>query len=280
MNKDLYNTLNVDRKASKEEIRKAYLKKIKENRSTTSPDQKQFENIQKAYKVLFDDESRQLYDRTGSTETEQENHRFQHAQQPNDNAFIQHIFQQFFSQSMQEEPEPEILEVTIRLSLKESLLGFRKEIFYKRIKSCPKCGFGLFFCSFCNNEKLVLMNDQFVLSTKKFCFNSKINVEKRGNYIHEHGRFYVGPLLIQIESENTFQDNSSFVRFDKMNNRLFHKEKITRKTLNDERAVLKLFNSKNFLLKKISYQILNENKTRFILKNLESYTYILEIELL
>ena len=45
MEKNLYTILGLTKNATQEEIRKAYLLKIKKNRSTTNPDQKEFEQI-------------------------------------------------------------------------------------------------------------------------------------------------------------------------------------------------------------------------------------------
>ena len=58
LNEDPKNILGVSNDASEEEIRAAYLKKIKEHPPDRSPDE--FERIRDAYKILCDSYSRML----------------------------------------------------------------------------------------------------------------------------------------------------------------------------------------------------------------------------
>jgi curved DNA-binding protein CbpA len=64
MDRDFYSVLNIPRDASKKEIRKAYLRLARQYHPDLSPEpnaRKQFEDINEAYTILFDDESRTLY---------------------------------------------------------------------------------------------------------------------------------------------------------------------------------------------------------------------------
>jgi curved DNA-binding protein len=68
--KDYYKILGVDRKASDDEIRKAYRKLAKKYHPDYNPDNKQaedrFKEINEAYEVLSDAKKRSYYDRVGS----------------------------------------------------------------------------------------------------------------------------------------------------------------------------------------------------------------------
>ncbi|MGA7953491.1 MAG: DnaJ domain-containing protein [Gloeobacterales cyanobacterium] len=64
MNRDFYSVLNLPRDASKEEIRKAYLCLARQYHPDLNKEpnaRNQFEEINQAYAILFDDESRALY---------------------------------------------------------------------------------------------------------------------------------------------------------------------------------------------------------------------------
>ncbi len=68
--KDYYKILGVDRKASEDEIRKAYRKLAKQYHPDYNPNNKQaeerFKDINEAYEVLSDAKKRSTYDRLGS----------------------------------------------------------------------------------------------------------------------------------------------------------------------------------------------------------------------
>lgn len=68
--KDYYKTLGVDRKASDDDIRKAYRKLAKQYHPDYNPNNKQaeerFKEINEAYEVLSDSKKRSHYDRLGS----------------------------------------------------------------------------------------------------------------------------------------------------------------------------------------------------------------------
>ena len=73
-NKDYYNTLNVQKAASQDEIKKAYFKLAKEYHPDVNkaPEAKEkFATINEAYETLGDDSKRRVYDQTGMTGDEQ-----------------------------------------------------------------------------------------------------------------------------------------------------------------------------------------------------------------
>src|ERR1700752_3222667 len=66
---DYYKTLGVDRKATQDEIKKAYRKLARKYHPDTNKDagaEERFKEISEAYDVLGDPEKRKKYDRGGS----------------------------------------------------------------------------------------------------------------------------------------------------------------------------------------------------------------------
>ncbi|MGA7953656.1 MAG: DnaJ domain-containing protein [Gloeobacterales cyanobacterium] len=79
MERDFYSVLDIPRDASKEEIRKAYLRLARQyhpDLSQESSAREQFEEINQAYSILFDDESRALYNLSEERDKEQQSWRW------------------------------------------------------------------------------------------------------------------------------------------------------------------------------------------------------------
>ena len=222
-------------------------------------------------------EKNQNFNNQSFFQTQNTKQRFQNEDSDFMNMFFQEIFgSSTYNQSMQESS----LEIFLDLNLKESLLGFKKEIKYKRYKECTRCNYNFNFlrCSLCKGEKLIYDNENFILNVSKFCFNEKINISNKGNSVIVRGKIVLSPLIIHIRSESTFKSSTTTAHFDDKNNRLWHKEIINKEILFNDRSSIKLFNGNILLLKNVSKQILEEGKMRFLINN-QNYTYILEFEL-
>ena len=73
-NKDYYKTLNVEKAASKDEIKKAYFKLAKEYHPDVNKEpgaKEKFATINEAYETLGDEGKRKVYDQTGMNADEQ-----------------------------------------------------------------------------------------------------------------------------------------------------------------------------------------------------------------
>ena len=155
--RDLYETLGVNKSASKDEIKSAYRKLAKkyhpDNHETGNADK--FKEVQEAYDILYDDQKRSAYDQFGFAAFEQG------AGQPGSNPFeggfgfgqdmdLGDIFSSFFgggfggqrgSARRNNGPRKgEDLNLSIDISFEESFLGVEKEIIVTRQETCSVCG--------------------------------------------------------------------------------------------------------------------------------------------
>ena len=68
MPKDLYETLEIERGSSQDDIKKAYFKAARTKHPDKGGSAEEFKEIQRAYETLSDPQRRQVYDMTGSEE--------------------------------------------------------------------------------------------------------------------------------------------------------------------------------------------------------------------
>lgn len=68
---DLYETLGLNKKATKKQIKKAYRKKAKKMHPDVGGDESEFSDLNRAYTILIDDNLREIYDKTGTVNTSQ-----------------------------------------------------------------------------------------------------------------------------------------------------------------------------------------------------------------
>ncbi|KAH0981506.1 hypothetical protein GBA52_008683 [Prunus armeniaca] len=138
--RDYYDTLGVSKNANASEIKKAYYglaKKLHPDTNKDDPDaEKKFQEVQKAYEVLKDEEKRQQYDEVGHAAFEDQGNGF-----PNDfrNPFkdifddnIFNIFRQNFG--------GQDIKVSLELSFMEAVQGCSKTVSFPAAVACEDCG--------------------------------------------------------------------------------------------------------------------------------------------
>lgn len=156
-NKDYYEVLGVDKKASADEIKSAYRKLAKKYHPDLNKDDKdaaeKFKEVNEAYEVLGDEKKRANYDQYGNAEG-----------QPNFSDFFGgngggfssgnfsgggfggfgDIFGDIFSafgggRAGATVEQGEDIDVAINLTFEEAAFGVTKEIVIPKIESCPDC---------------------------------------------------------------------------------------------------------------------------------------------
>jgi molecular chaperone DnaJ len=182
-NKDYYEVLGVSKNASADDVKKAFRKLAHEHHPDKGGSAEKFKEINEAYQVLGNADKRQQYDRFGSS--------FQHGQAGGANGFGgfgQGGFSQGgFSQggvnfdfgdlgemfdlgdmfgfgggrktARSGKTRGHDLEMTLAIDFLEAVFGTEKEIQYKKIIVCKKCGGGgaepgskIETCSTCNGH--------------------------------------------------------------------------------------------------------------------------------
>lgn len=139
--RDFYDVLGVNRNSSASEIKKAYYglaKKLHPDTNKDDPDaEKKFQEVQKAYEVLKDEDKRRQYDEIGHAAFEEH----QGSGFPNDfrNPFkdifddnIFNIFRQNFG--------GQDVKIAIELSFMEAVQGCGKTVTFQAAMPCEACG--------------------------------------------------------------------------------------------------------------------------------------------
>lgn len=175
---DYYATLEVDRSASAEEIKKSFRRlalAYHPDRNDSSDAEAKFKQINEAYAVLSDPEKRQRYDRYGRSDSVSDP--FQSGGvNANDlkDIFGDDLFQSLFStlfgggQSSRAAP-PKELRAKVSVTLEEVLSGVEREVKVKRHGACESCqGSGAEGgrkrpCSRCKGRGQVSVNRGFIV---------------------------------------------------------------------------------------------------------------------
>lgn len=148
MSKDYYNILRVDKKASKEEIKKAYRKlalKYHPDKNTGDKGfEEKFKEISEAYNILSDDKKRSHYDMFGSNKQQgfSRGNPYANPHGFGGFGFNDDIFEAFFRRKNQ---EPTVkrgshIRVRVQFTLQELYHGFSKSITYNKKVRCGSCG--------------------------------------------------------------------------------------------------------------------------------------------
>jgi molecular chaperone DnaJ len=160
---DYYDVLGVNRKASKDEIKKAYRRLAHKHHPDKGGDEAEFKKINEAYQVLSDDKKRSQYDQFGKTfedagnaygqggfdfsnfsqwfsGADQQESQFQGNWQGFD---MGDIFSEFFGGGRQNTSQTRNrgndIAVDITLDLKDILAPISKEFQLKKFITCPEC---------------------------------------------------------------------------------------------------------------------------------------------
>jgi molecular chaperone DnaJ len=183
MSKDYYNTLGVNKNASKEEIKKAFHTLAhKYHPDKNKGDDRKFKEVNEAYQVLSDDKKRANFDRFGSADMRGFSQGSQNAnwggfnggQQWDFSGFNQNgegfdmgdlgdLFGDFFGGGMgrsnRSARRGRDLSVEIKLTFEESIFGVSKEIILNKQSVCDGCdgsgaqrGTKLNICKTCNGQ--------------------------------------------------------------------------------------------------------------------------------
>ncbi|XP_050281893.1 chaperone protein dnaJ GFA2, mitochondrial-like [Quercus robur] len=142
MGRDYYDVLGVSRNANASEIKKAYYGLAKNLPPDTNKDdpeaEKKFQEVQRAYEVLKDDEKRQQYDQVGHEAYVQQGD----SGVPNDfhnpfkDFFQDNIFEDFFGRRHGGED----VKVSLELSFMEAVQGSTKTVTFQIHLPCEPCG--------------------------------------------------------------------------------------------------------------------------------------------
>lgn len=159
VNKDYYNILGVDRKATENEIKKAYRKIAIETHPDKNPNnpkaEERFKEASEAYDTLSDKEKRERYDRGGI------------------NDFFNGPFgfgNEFFTGTQnQKTRRGGNIKVSVQVSLEDILTGTKKRFNIYRRSRCSDCsgtganGGDVFTCEICSGSgtRVVIKNTQF-----------------------------------------------------------------------------------------------------------------------
>ncbi len=203
MNKDYYETLGVDKNASKEEIKKAFYKLAhKYHPDKKEGNEAKFKEVNQAYQVLSDDEKRAKYDQYGSQYENMGGFGGGHSHQGGpfggfdfsgaggfgngaadfDFGNLNDIFTDFFGGGMggrTRERRGRDISTEIQISFSDSIFGITRKVLITKTSTCVTCngkgakqGTKMETCKTCNGQgKIHETKRSFLgaISTTKLC---------------------------------------------------------------------------------------------------------------
>lgn len=184
---DYYNTLEISKNATAEEIKKAYRKKAVKYHPDKNPGdveaEKKFKEISEAYEILSDEKKRQVYDRYGKEGLSGFGGGGPHSQESMDEALrtfmsafggggADNIFESFFGGGdfggARGGRQGASKRVNITLSFEEAARGVDKELAITNLVACTECkgsgansAAGIKRCTQCNGSGQVLQERGF-----------------------------------------------------------------------------------------------------------------------
>lgn len=169
-NKDLYETLEIDKSASQEDVKKAYRKlalKYHPDRNNGSKEtEEKFKEISAAYEILGDESSRKRYDMGGPMDADYNNFNNFSFDDIINRAFGGNPFGNFrgFHQKPNQDKQKNIL-LNISVDLNDIVHGIDKTVSYNRKLFCEDCkgkktkeSNGISTCDRCNGSGRLITN--------------------------------------------------------------------------------------------------------------------------
>ncbi len=151
-----YSVLNINKTASKDDIKAAYRNLAKLNHPDKGGNEDKFKEINEAYQILMDDSKRNLFDKTGSVNPQQQ----QHHGNPF-SGFPEDIFSQFMNFGFSRNPrnstrKREDLIQLININMDQAFFGCTKTLKITRPESC-QCAIK---CQTCNGNGIIKIVQQ------------------------------------------------------------------------------------------------------------------------
>lgn len=191
MSKDYYDTLGVNKSASKSEIKKAFRKKAQRyHPDKKDGDDKKFKEANEAYATLSDDQKKQAYDTYGSAGSQMNGGGFSGGNQDfggfdfsnfsggfsqgaGSQGFqfdTEDIFGSFYGEGRKEKSRGNDISVSLDLTFSESVFGTKKTFFLTKDSTCQECsgsgakkGTTLKVCHKCNGDGKIIKIKQTIL---------------------------------------------------------------------------------------------------------------------